>query len=48
MKGLVKLGKLAEEMPLVYGWLKHAEATLEQSRKLQGQEGEEDLCGTAD
>ena len=27
MKGLLQLGKLAEEMPLVYEWLKHAEAT---------------------
>jgi carbonic anhydrase len=27
MKGLLKLDKLAEEMPLVYEWLKHAEAT---------------------
>ena len=27
MKGLLQLGKLEEEMPLVYGWLKHAEAT---------------------
>jgi carbonic anhydrase len=27
MKGLLQLGKLAEEMPLVYDWLRHAEAT---------------------
>lgn len=27
MKGLLKLEKLREEMPLVYEWLKHAEAT---------------------
>lgn len=27
MKGLLQLGKLAEEMPLVYEWLKLAEAT---------------------
>lgn len=27
MKGLLQLGKLEEEMPLVYDWLKHAEAT---------------------
>ncbi len=27
MKGLLQLGKLAEEMPLVYEWLKQAEAT---------------------
>ncbi|MER3434254.1 MAG: carbonic anhydrase [Leptolyngbya sp. ERB_1_1] len=27
MKGLLQLGKLEEEMPLVYDWLKHSEAT---------------------
>lgn len=27
MKGLLKINKLAEEMPLVYDWLKQAEAT---------------------
>ncbi len=27
MKGLLQIGKLAEEMPVVYEWLKHAEAT---------------------
>jgi carbonic anhydrase len=27
MKGLLQLGKLEEQMPLVYDWLKHAEAT---------------------
>jgi carbonic anhydrase len=27
MKGLLQLGRLAEDMPLVYDWLKHAEAT---------------------
>ncbi|WP_421654735.1 carbonic anhydrase [Leptothermofonsia sp. ETS-13] len=27
MKGLLQLNKLQEEMPLVYDWLKHAEAT---------------------
>lgn len=27
MKGLLQLGKLAQEMPLVYNWLTHAEAT---------------------
>ncbi len=27
MKGLLQLGKLEEEMPLVYSWLKHSEAT---------------------
>lgn len=27
MKGLLQLGKLAEDMPLVYEWLKHTEGT---------------------
>ncbi len=27
MKGLLQLGKLEEQMPLVYDWLRHAEAT---------------------
>lgn len=27
MKGLLKIDKLADEMPVVYQWLKHAEAT---------------------
>ncbi len=27
MKGLLQLGKLQEQMPLVYDWLRHAEAT---------------------
>ena len=27
MKGLLQIGKLEEEMPLVYSWLRHAEAT---------------------
>jgi carbonic anhydrase len=27
MKGLLQIGKLEEEMPLVYEWLRHAEAT---------------------
>ncbi|HEY9653500.1 MAG TPA: carbonic anhydrase [Coleofasciculaceae cyanobacterium] len=27
MKGLLKIDKLADEMPVVYEWLKHAEAT---------------------
>ncbi|MBV8887004.1 MAG: carbonic anhydrase [Chroococcidiopsidaceae cyanobacterium CP_BM_RX_35] len=41
MKGLLKLGKLAEEMPIVYEWLKHAEATrqtmLENYQELEGE-----------
>ncbi|MBV9388680.1 MAG: carbonic anhydrase [Chroococcidiopsidaceae cyanobacterium CP_BM_ER_R8_30] len=41
MKGLLKLGKLAEEMPIVYEWLKHAEATrqtiLDNYQNLEGE-----------
>jgi carbonic anhydrase len=41
MKGLLQLGKLAEEMPIVYEWLKHAEATrqtiLENYQYLEGE-----------
>jgi len=35
-EGLVKLGKLVEEMPLVYDWLM-LKPLAEQSRELQGQ-----------
>ncbi len=42
MKGLLQLGKLEEQMPLVYDWLKHAEATrrliLENYAHHQGEE----------
>jgi carbonic anhydrase len=42
MKGLLQLGKLAEEMPIVYEWLKHAEATrqtiLENYQNLEGED----------
>lgn len=41
MKGLLQMGKLAEDMPLVYEWLKHAEATrqtmLENYQHLEGE-----------
>ncbi|GBF84767.1 carbonic anhydrase [Aphanothece sacrum FPU3] len=42
MKGLLKINSLAEKMPLVYDWLKHAEATrrvvLDNYSHLQGEE----------
>jgi carbonic anhydrase len=42
MKGLLKMSKLAEEMPLVYNWLKQAEATRrlvkENYKDLEGEE----------
>ena len=42
MKGLLKLEKLREEMPLVYEWLKHAEATRRLVKENYGNyEGEE-------
>lgn len=42
MKGLQKLSKLEEEMPLVYEWLKHAEATRRMiAENYKDKEGEE-------
>ena len=42
MKGLLKIDKLAEEMPGVYQWLKHAEATRRTIKEhYQNYEGEE-------
>lgn len=42
MKGLLQLGKLEEEMPLVYDWLRHAEATRRLVRENYSErEGEE-------
>jgi carbonic anhydrase len=42
MKGLLQIGKLAEEMPVVYEWLKHAEATRRTIKEhYQHYEGEE-------
>ncbi|MBD2330164.1 carbonic anhydrase [Alkalinema sp. FACHB-956] len=42
MKGLLKLNQLQEEMPLVYDWLKHAEATRRLLKENYSQyEGEE-------
>jgi carbonic anhydrase len=47
MKGLLQLGSLAEDMPLVYDWLKHAEATRRLIKEnYQGYEGEELLNAT--
>jgi len=47
MKGLLQLGKLAEEMPLVYDWLKHAEATRRLIKEnYQNYEGKELLDAT--
>jgi carbonic anhydrase len=42
MKGLLKLSKLEEDMPLVYDWLRHAEATRRLIKENYGHcEGEE-------
>lgn len=47
MKGLLQLGRLAEDMPLVYDWLRHAEATRRLIREnYQDYEGEELLNAT--
>jgi carbonic anhydrase len=47
MKGLLQLGSLAEDMPLVYDWLKHAEATRRLIKEnYEGYEGEELLNAT--
>jgi carbonic anhydrase len=47
MKGLLQIGKLAEEMPAVYEWLKHAEATRRAVKEhYQEYEGEELLNAT--
>lgn len=48
MKGLLQLGKLEEEMPVVYEWLKHAEATRRTIKEhYQDHEGEELLNAAA-
>lgn len=47
MKGLLQLGKLEDEMPAVYEWLKHAEATRRTIREnYQQYEGETLLNAT--
>ncbi|HEY9629864.1 MAG TPA: carbonic anhydrase [Coleofasciculaceae cyanobacterium] len=43
MKGLLQLGKLEEEMPLVYDWLKHAEATRRLVKENYGDRGKEEM-----
>ena len=48
MKGLLQIGKLEEEMPVVYEWLKHAEATRRTIKEhYQSYEGEELLDAAA-
>ncbi len=47
MKGLLQLDKLEAEMPIVYEWLRHAEATRQTIREnYQGLEGENLLHAT--
>ncbi|PPS39999.1 carbonic anhydrase [Chroococcidiopsis sp. TS-821] len=49
MKGLLKLDKLEEEMPAVYEWLKHAEATRRMIKEnYQDYEGEKLLQATVE
>ncbi|MBE9011178.1 carbonic anhydrase [Pseudanabaenaceae cyanobacterium LEGE 13415] len=43
MKGLLQLGKLEEEMPLVYSWLKHSEATRQLVKETYTQYNGEEL-----
>lgn len=48
MKGLLQIGKLEEEMPVVYEWLKHAEATRRTIKEhYQDHEGEDLLNAAA-
>jgi carbonic anhydrase len=47
MKGLLQIGKLEEDMPAVYQWLKHAEATRRTIKEhYQNYEGEALLNAT--
>ncbi|KAM3097115.1 carbonic anhydrase [Phormidesmis sp. 146-35] len=47
MKGLLHLNDLQEDMPLVYNWLKHAEATRRLIKEnYQGYEGDDLLAAT--
>jgi carbonic anhydrase len=49
MKGLLQIGKLEEDMPMVYEWLKHAEATRRTIKEhYQDYEGEELLNATTE
>jgi carbonic anhydrase len=47
MKGLLQLGNLEEEMPLVYDWLKHAEATRRLVKENYSDRGKEELLEIA-
>ncbi|MEB3336155.1 MAG: carbonic anhydrase [Leptolyngbyaceae bacterium] len=47
MKGLLKLSKLEEDMPLVYDWLKHAEATRRLLKENYGEYSGEELLEIA-
>jgi len=47
MKGLLKLESIREEMPLVYEWLKHAEATRRLIQEHYGDRSGEDLLDAA-
>ena len=47
MKGLLKLSSLEEEMPLVYEWLKHAEATRRLLKENYSERQGEELLETA-
>src|SRR6476646_5165308 len=47
MKGLLKLSSLEEEMPLVYEWLKHAEATRRLIREHYNDRDGEELLESA-
>jgi carbonic anhydrase len=47
MKGLLQLGKLEEEMPLVYSWLRHAEATRRLVKENYGDRSKEELLEIA-
>lgn len=47
MKGLLQIGKLEEEMPVVYEWLKHAEATRRTIKEHYQEYEGEDLLNAA-
>jgi carbonic anhydrase len=47
MKGLLKLNKLQEDMPLVYDWLRHAEATRRLVKENYGHYTDEELLEVA-
>lgn len=47
MKGLLQLGSLEEEMPLVYDWLRHAEATRRLVKENYSDRGKEEMLEIA-